>query len=214
MAGSLHCAFLDTGLMYREATSRALRGHVPLGDAQALARLADRIGFSLSWDDHHTLLIDNAPPDSGLHSADVDAAVSVVAAHPEVRSIMVQRQRSLSAGRAIVMVGRDIGTVVLPQAAVKLWVTASLAERVRRRRAQRTEVNCHDESAVASLGTRDGIDSTRAVSPSLPAPDATVLSTDGLSENEVLMAALAVVRSAVTRCEIMHSPASERAEPW
>jgi cytidylate kinase len=195
IADSLGCRFLDTGQMYRAVTFKALLQGVSATDATALGRIAQDLEFELSDDG---LLVDGSPVRPELHSSEVDSAVSAVSAHPSVRSVFVRRQREMASGDCIVMVGRDIGTTVLPEAPVKLWVTASDVERARRRARDQPEhvlLEGHD-SARSKLGARDRFDSTRAHSPLQKAPDAIFVNTDGRSPGQVLSQALAAIRAA------------------
>jgi cytidylate kinase len=185
-------------MMYRAVTWRALEGGLDLGNGYALAALARSMHFQI--DDNSLRLIVEDITDIGvLRTPAVDAAVSQVSAHTEVRAELVQRQRALASGRCIIMMGRDIGTVVLPRAAIKLWITASPAERARRRLGEgfvnRDDVDA--EQMVQEIVRRDTIDSTRSVSPLVQAADALVIMTDGVSEQAVVEAALAAVRDAV-----------------
>jgi cytidylate kinase len=159
---------LETGAMYRAVAACALRQGIDPGPASAgvLVELAGRL-----------------PPDAvddpdGLRTPDVNRVVSAVAAIPGVRTVLVDRQRAWAdAHGGGVVEGRDIGTVVFPDAAVKVFLTASPAERARRRGA--------DEDA-ATLAERDRVDSTRAVSPLVPAPDAVVIDTTGRTVDDIV----------------------------
>jgi CMP/dCMP kinase len=195
IAGELRYPFLDTGQMYRAVTRKALSRGLPTDGAEALTRIAQSTRFELA---SHGLTVDGMPAGQDLHSPEVDAAVSEVSAHPGVRAVLVDYQRELADSYAIVMVGRDIGTTVLPDAPVKLWITASEQERARRRlREQPDEVVLEGQAAaVARLGTRDRYDSTRVHSPLQKAADAIVIDTDGRSPRQVLDQALAVIRAA------------------
>jgi CMP/dCMP kinase len=195
IAEELRYPFLDTGQMYRAVTRKALSQGLPTDGADALTRIAQSTRFELA---SHGLTVDGMPAGQDLHSPEVDAAVSEVSAHPGVRAVLVDYQRELADSYAIVMVGRDIGTTVLPDAPVKLWITASEQERARRRlREQPDEVVLEGQAAaVARLGTRDRYDSTRVHSPLQKAADAIVIDTDGRSPRQVLDQALAVIRAA------------------
>jgi CMP/dCMP kinase len=200
VARAFGCAFVDTGLMYRAATELALRRGLPLSDSRSLAALAESIDFRLGSGDRPVLLISGEPPGSELRTREVDAAVSEVSAHPEVRRIMLQQQRKLAAGRCVVMVGRDIGTVVLPDADIKLWITASPQERGRRRARENLADGASDQDEIASrIIRRDTFDAERAESPLRKAPDAVVIDTEHLEPSQALDAALSQVQSAIER---------------
>jgi cytidylate kinase len=201
LAESLGCRYLDTGLMYRAVTLRALQEGVLLSDEVALERLARSISFEIESSGPRSLLVDGRPAGPELHSHPVDAAVSIVSAHPGVREQMVARQRALAAEGCIVMVGRDIGTTVLPEAPVKLWVTASAQERARRRLRERSGEGPHEVTAemVREIMERDRKDADRPTSPLRQPPGAIVIQTDQLTPEEVAERALLAVREAATR---------------
>jgi cytidylate kinase len=195
LAQAMGWPFLDTGLMYRAVALRALQSGVDVADAAALAEIARDLTFDLMPDG---LRIDGSPAGPELHSPAVDVAVSPVSAHPEVRELLVRRQRELAGNSGIVMAGRDIGTVVLPYAPVKLWITASEEERARRRGMERSTSSDGDRSTEAArLNRRDRQDSGRAASPLRQADDAIAMHTDGLLPGEVVDRAVELVRAAI-----------------
>ena len=195
LADTLGYAFLDTGQMYRAVTRKALHKGLPLADGNALARLAETTSFSLHG---RTLLVDGVPSGGELHTPQVDAAVSQVSAHPQVRSALVRVQRELGEGGNIVMVGRDIGTVVLPDAPIKLWLTASGAERATRRLKDQAndDATVGHEDVLQRLEARDRFDRTRQDSPLVRAVDAILIDTDGRTPGQVLDQALAALGAA------------------
>ena len=195
VADALGYRFLDTGQMYRAVTLEALRQGVSGNDEVALGRIAQELEFELRG---ARLFINGSPGGPELHTPEVDAAVSAVSAHPSVRSVLVHSQRDIANRDSIVMVGRDIGTTVLPGAAVKLWLTASDAERARRRLKEEPQFVANEghEAALARLSSRDHYDSTRLHSPLQQAPDAIIVDTDGRSPRQVLDLALAAIRVA------------------
>ena len=195
LADALELPFLDTGLMYRAVAWLALRDNVASDDERALTELATRAQLGLD-SLGRALTVKGAHVGPELQSRAVDAAVSAVSAHGAVRGALVTRQRQIADQRAIVMVGRDIGTVVLPDAPVKLWVTATARTRAERRLAQR-DAGRPIEVVEAEIARRDGIDSTRAASPLVKAPDAVVVATDGEAPEETIRRALEVVRARV-----------------
>ena len=182
--------------MYRAVTIAALRAGTALDDSSTLESIAAGIRFSWSAGNSSQLLVDECLPDPELRSPQVDAHVSQVSAHAEVRAVLVSRQRALAEGGCVVMVGRDIGTVVLPDAPAKLWVTASPEERARRREA---ETGPGAREVAGRLRHRDQLDTNRAVSPAHPAADASILNTEYLNPEESVHAALALVAAAVER---------------
>lgn len=201
LAAAIRCPYLDTGLMYRAVTALALHGRIPLDDAPALARLAGSTRFALGGPGE-SLLIDGKPPGPELRSSDVDAHVSQVSAHAAVREALVDRQREMARDRCIVMVGRDIGTVVLPDADVKLWIVATTGERARRRLAEHLPGTAGLTLAEAErqIVERDALDTGRAVSPLVRPQGAVEIDTDRLSPEQCVEAAVELVRGA-TRTE-------------
>lgn len=195
LADTLALPLLDTGLMYRAITLLALRAHVAPEDEQALTELTSRAKLGVD-SGGRGLTLNGALAGPELQSPAVDAAVSAVSAHPTVREVLVSRQRQIADAQAIIMVGRDIGTVVLPRAPVKLWITATARTRAERRVLQRDERQ-PIETAEAEIARRDRIDSTRAASPLVKAPDAIELPTDGDSPADTVRRALEIVGARV-----------------
>lgn len=182
--------FLDTGLMYRAATWNAVQNGVDVNDSQAVAIAAERMEFSVADDEQggNLITVNGEDVTDHLHSTQVDDSVSAVAAVGRVREIMVAEQRRLAGEGDIVMVGRDIGTVVIPDAPLKIYLTASARTRaIRRHRdflAEGTDVELED--ILSSMERRDLVDSSRADSPLRPADDARVIDTDSLTFNQVV----------------------------
>ncbi len=185
LAERLGYRFVDTGTMYRAITWVALAQEVPLDDEQALESLAaeTEIGIESAQGGHDTVLANGVDVTSHLTSADVEGAVSLVSRVAVVRRTLVAAQQRMAAGGSVVMVGRDIGTVVLPDAPLKLFLEASPQERVRRRHAElRMGGRAISVAEVREgLEGRDSLDSQRAESPLRAAPDASRVQTDGLT---------------------------------
>ena len=183
VARRLGFAFLDTGLMYRAATLAAMERGVPASDAAALGAVAESLRVAL---DGSRLIVDGADVTDRLHSAAVDRNVSAVSARSEVRRALVRRQRSVAQAGAVVMAGRDIGTVVLPDARLKVYLDASPETRARRRFAERIAAGADADFARELRETmrRDRLDSERADSPLKPAADAVVINTDDMTADE------------------------------
>lgn len=181
-AAQLGYRFCDTGVLYRGLTWLALARAVATTDEAGLVALVP--GIELAPDDrgrYMRVLVSGEDVTSRLHTAAVDAKVSEVARQPAVRAALLPLQRSLAAGGGIIMAGRDIGTVVLPDADLKLYLDVSIEERARRRADERGLAR--DQVAIeqieAELRRRDGIDTNRPVAP-LRVPDgATVVTTEG-----------------------------------
>jgi cytidylate kinase len=189
LAIELDLPYINTGLMYRALALRAILYGVAQDDADALGELAGAIGFELDESARPPeLLIDGRPPGGELTTPDVESSVSQVSAHPSVRTIFRGEQRRLAAGGAV-MEGRDIGSVVVPDASLKLYLVAHPTQRAGRRADQRDE---HTEAVAESLEARDTRDAQ--TNPFVPASDATLLDTTDRSADEVLELALGLAR--------------------
>lgn len=192
LADELGYLFFDTGIMYRAVTWIALSHDMNLKDETAITKMAQEAQIDIrqpSQDDGRgcDIVIGEKDITWDVRSGDVDANVSVVSAYAGVRKALSDQQRRIGLRGNIVMVGRDIGTVVLPEADLKVYMDASAEERARRRHA---EITARGEKAdydaiLQKMIERDRFDSTRAVAPLRPANDAIVLATDDLSEEQV-----------------------------
>lgn len=189
LAAELGLPYINTGLMYRAVALKALREGITSEDPHALADMARQTRFELDSSVHpHELTIDGERPPAELSSADVESRVSAVARHPQVRAVLRQRQRELAEDGAV-MEGRDIGTVVAPGAALKLFLQAHPDERADRRALEREG----DRSRIGeALDARDELDAR--TNPLVPAPDAVILDTTELQPAEVLTRALELAR--------------------
>lgn len=193
LAHRLGYLYFDTGVMYRAVTWAALLRGIPIEDEPAVTLLAEQLRIDVTpptADDgrQYTVLADGVDVTWAIRTPEVDANVSPVSAYPGVRRALVAQQRRVAAGGRVVMVGRDIGTVVLPDADLKLYLDASVEERARRRwlevRARGEEADY--EGVLVSMRRRDKIDSNREVAPLCVAEDAVVVDTTDLSIEEVL----------------------------
>lgn len=176
--------------MYRIVTLAVLRAGVDLADADAVAATAAAAELAVGYDpDEDCSYLDGEDVSTEIRGDAVTKAVSAVSAVPAVRTRLVDVQRTLAAGEGSVVVeGRDIGTVVLPDADVKIFLTASAEERARRRNEQNKTTGLADdyEAVLADVKRRDHLDSTRAVSPLRPADDAVVVDTSAMTQPEVI----------------------------
>ena len=180
--------FLDTGSMYRAVTRVALDRGVDLDDARALTGLAQRLDLRLrSTAGADRLTADGADVTDGLRTPDVERGVSLVARVPGVRRALVAQQRRMAAEGPVVMAGRDIGTVVLPDAPVKVYLDASARVRARRRSGdpEAGGSKADERKVLEGLTRRDKIDSQRADSPLRPARGAAIIDTDDLEIEQV-----------------------------
>jgi cytidylate kinase len=184
LADVLELPYLNTGSMYRALTLEALRRRVDPGDVDALVDLMEGLSFALGRGPGASLWIDGSEPGPELEGSDVDAAVSQVSAHPEVRALMHARQRALGAHGGVVE-GRDIGSVVFPDADVKLYLVADPDARAARRVEDRS---AEPSTTRTALHARDTADAT--VNPFEPTPDAVVIDTGRLDAATALDVAL------------------------
>ena len=202
LAQRLGFRFLDTGVMYRAVTLAALERATPLEDDAGLTRLAEEIVIEvLETDAGNQVMVDGADVTGRLRTPDVEHGASVVSQVQDVRKALVRKQRAVvDAGRWVV-VGRDIGTVVLPDAEVKLFLEASVEERARRRY---QELCAQGKSVVldvvrTEMEERDRRDIHRAHSPLRAAPDARRVVTDGLTVEQVVEHVLTLVGAEASR---------------
>ena len=197
LAQELGARYLDTGAMYRIATLHVLRKGVDLGDPDAIADATAGLPWSIGTDPtREQVLLDGEDVAQEIRGDAVTKAVSAVSAVPAVRARLVEAQRRLTAeADRIVVEGRDIGTVVLPDADVKIFLTASSAARAQRRNAQNLAEGRGDDYAavLADVERRDHLDSTRAVSPLRPADDSVLVDTSELGIDDVIGRLLLVV---------------------
>jgi CMP/dCMP kinase len=177
LATRLGFRYLDTGAMYRALTWLALQEGVDLEGSAALGDLAEAAPISFEGD---RVLIRDTDVTDAIRQAEIDRVVSAVARHPEVRTVMRDRQRELAQHGDAVIEGRDIGTVVCPDADVKVYLVADAPERARRRTADRPEIG--EEALATDLRLRDERDAAQMQ----PAPDAQEIDTTELSIDEVV----------------------------
>ncbi|MBI4337767.1 MAG: (d)CMP kinase [Chloroflexi bacterium] len=197
LAQHLGYSFLDTGLLYRAVTWVVLQKRISLEDAGALGWLAASANIQVAGlaSHEHRVLVDGQDVTPYLRRPEVEAAVSQVSAVPAVRRALLPQQRAIAQLGGVVLAGRDIGTVVLPDADLKVFLEASPAERARRR-LQELEAKGQGGSVTAvqkEVERRDRLDAERATSPLVPAPDAHRINTDGLNVEQVVERILALV---------------------
>ncbi len=193
LARLLGYLYFDTGAMYRAVTCVCLDRRISTDDEAAVTELAESVSIEITpptEDDgrQYTVLVDGEDVTWAIRSPAVNANVSQVSAYAGVRTELVRQQRQIASGGRVVMAGRDIGTVVLPNADLKIFLVAGVEERAQRRWHQ---LQMRGEEAdlgqvLASLQRRDEIDSHRKLSPLRPADDACVLDTTGHSIKETL----------------------------
>ncbi|KUK12680.1 MAG: Cytidylate kinase [Moorella sp. 60_41] len=198
VAEKLGYLYIDTGAMYRALTWKALSQGLDLSDEEGLSALAASTSLELKplASGVTAVFCDGRDVTRQIRSPEVSQTVSRVAAVPGVRRELVKHQRKMAAGGGVVMDGRDIGTHVLPEAAYKFFLTASLEERARRRWRELVSQGkgVTLEQVKEEIAERDRRDSRRPVAPLRPAPDAVVIDTTDLSPEEVTAHILCIIR--------------------
>lgn len=200
LARSLGYVYFDTGALYRAVTWLALDGGIDLANEATVASIAREIPIDVSRpsvDDgrQYTVLAGGKDITWDIVRPEVDANVSAVSVYPGVRQALLEAQRRIAAPGGVVMVGRDIGTVVVPDAELKLYLDASPEIRARRRHKQMAERGqCVDyERVIENVRLRDRIDSGRPTAPLKPAPDAVIVKTDDMTLEQELSLAMSLV---------------------
>jgi cytidylate kinase len=186
---------IDTGAMYRAVAWKAVRERIDLSAEAAVAALAERSRFDLG---PGRVAIDGHDVAAAIRTPEIDAAAATVARHAAVRKVLVARQRAYGRDGAIVMEGRDIGTVVFPDADVKIYLDASPEERARRRAADPAHASSRGAAladVATALAERDRSDATRPASPLAIAPDAVVIDTTGIPVEQVIERVLSLVNA-------------------
>ncbi len=203
LAEMLGYLFLDTGCMYRAATLAVLQQGIDVGDETAVSHIIQTIDIDIQPINgekdgrQYTVLLNGKDVTWEIRSPQVDANVSQVSTYQDVRKAMVHRQREFGKRGKVIMVGRDIGTVVMPDALLKLYVNASPEERARRRWRDRSQQgHAADYSAIlADVIRRDKIDSSRKHSPLRPAADARHIDSTNRSAAEIAEEIAEMVRN-------------------
>lgn len=201
LAARLDYFYFDTGVMYRAVTLFSIRRGVPVEDEAGVTSVAEALIIDVrppSVEDGrlYDVIVDGEDVTWEIRSHQVDQNVSLVSSYAGVRKALTQRQREIGLRGNVVMVGRDIGTVVMPEADLKIYLDASEEERARRRfdeAVARGDTPGY-EGILASMQKRDHFDSTRSLAPLRPAPDAILIETTGLTPDEVLERALSLTR--------------------
>ncbi|EFG79466.1 cytidylate kinase [Mycobacterium parascrofulaceum ATCC BAA-614] len=189
LAQALGLRYLDTGAMYRLVTLAVLRAGVDPADADAVAEVAETVRMSVAYHpDGDLYFLAGEDVSTKIRGDEVTAAVSAVSSVPAVRNKLVARQREETRQGGVVVEGRDIGTVVLPDAPLKIFLTASAETRARRRNDQNVAAGLADDydAVLTDVRRRDHLDTTRAVSPLRAAPDAVVVDTSEMTEAQVI----------------------------
>jgi cytidylate kinase len=200
LANDLDYLYFDTGVLYRAVTYAALQQGVDVQDGESVTRLAEMAVIDVEATNggngtDFRVLLDGTDISGSLRTPEVDAHVSQVAAYRGVRQALNAQQRRIGMRGGVVMVGRDIGTVVLPEADLKIFLDASVEERARRRyeEAQAVGIAISFEEIAESIRQRDKNDAERDIAPLKPADDSTLIESDGLDIPGVLARAKALV---------------------
>ncbi|GEN31826.1 cytidylate kinase [Cerasibacillus quisquiliarum] len=202
VAKQLSYIYIDTGAMYRSITLKAINESVDLTDEDKLLQLLKETNIELKQsDDGQLVLLDGKDVTHTIRTKEVTNHVSLVAKYPKIRREMVKRQQEFATQKGIVMDGRDIGTHVLPDAEVKIFLVASVDERAKRRHKENQEKGIPSdlESIKEEIKQRDAIDTNRDVSPLTKAVDAIEIDTTSLTIEEVAERILQEAQSAIKR---------------
>jgi cytidylate kinase len=191
VAERLGYTYIDTGAMYRAVALWAQRQNIDLADAHRLEQLA--LAAEIELLPGRKVILNGEDVSDAIRTPEVSSGASKVAAIGIVRAALVARQRQIAESTSVVMEGRDIGTVVFPDARVKIFLDADPSERVRRRAGEQQEISAGE--LAQQLAARDERDRQRSESPLVQAPDATYLDSTGLTEEEVEEAILRLVRA-------------------
>ncbi|MGD1072814.1 MAG: (d)CMP kinase [Bryobacteraceae bacterium] len=194
LAARLGYTYIDSGAMYRAVALWALRENIDIGDAHRLGQLAHAALIDLLPD--RKVRLNGEDVSDAIRASAVSVAASKVAAIGAVRTALVAKQREMADTASVVMEGRDIGTVVFPNARVKIFLDADPNERVRRRSGEQLDVS--PDQLAAQIAERDDRDRYRAESPLVQAPDAAYLDSTGLSEEQVEEEILKLVRARIS----------------
>ena len=190
LAKDLGLLYIDTGSMYRALALKALRHNCDFNDEKSLAELSKACQIELFHDNdgNYRVKLDQQDVTKEIRHPEVSRHVSLVAKVPEVRKNMVSRQQQMAKQGGVVMDGRDIGTRVLPDADAKFFLTASTEERARRRQCDLARQGHHVplDKLTSEITERDNIDKNRSVDPLVPAEDAVIIDSTGLTISEVL----------------------------
>ncbi len=202
LARHLGYLYFDTGVMYRAVTLAALQRGITPEDEEAVSQLAEDVQIEVTpphVEDgrQYTVRLDGEDVTWAIRRADVDAAVSIVSAFPRVRRAMVAQQRRVAQNSRVVMVGRDIGTVVMPDADLKIYLDATVEARAQRRHHELTSrgVPSNYADVLASMKQRDELDTSRAASPLRPADDAFIVDCTYMDADETLAHVIALVEA-------------------
>ncbi len=200
LASRLGYTYVDTGALYRGVALAAVRSGVEPDDDQGLAKLCNGLSIGFSQQGGQSRLrIDGEDVTDLIRTPEISMTASAVSARPVVRSFLLDVQRDLGSRRAAVFEGRDMGSVVFPDADVKFFLSADLKTRARRRYQELGESAGSLERVEKDMARRDGNDTNRALAPLMPAPDAVRIDSTELTVDAVVEKMMAVIRSAADK---------------
>ena len=201
LAEELHILYVDTGAIYRTIGCYARRQGVDAADTQAVISLLPQVKISMRYDDQglQHMLLQNEDVTREIRLPEMSLYASAVSAIPEVRTFLLEMQRSFARASSVIMDGRDIGTVVLPDAQVKIFLQADVEIRARRREEELLQrgTPVRFEQVLAEMKERDYNDTHRAAAPLRPAPDAVVVDTSHLDFQQSKERLLEIIRERV-----------------
>jgi cytidylate kinase len=197
LAQHLGYIYIDTGAMYRAVTLVILRKRIAIDDQATITKIAQKLDIQLKMRKKKLqTFLDDEDVSEAIRTPEIDEVISLISSYKQLREIMVEKQRQIAQAGGIVMDGRDIGTVVLPNAQIKIFMNADLDSRAKRRYEE-----LHEKGIVSSLKQikneieqRDHLDSTRETSPLMPATDAHIIDTTNLTIDEQVNAVLDIIR--------------------
>ncbi|MBO5037826.1 MAG: (d)CMP kinase [Clostridia bacterium] len=200
LARCLGYTYIDTGALYRSVAYEVLCRNISPNDVEQIKQILPEVKVSFRHvDGVQRVFVNGEDVSEKIRTNEISSAASIVSAIPEVRSFLLDLQRNIAKEQNIVMDGRDIGTVVLPDAAVKIFLTASTQDRAKRRFEEQkdTEHAVSYEEILNSMLERDKNDSERDIAPLKPAADAILLDNSGFQPNETLDSVLKIVGSRI-----------------
>lgn len=200
IAARLHIVYVDTGALYRTVGYFVRSRDVDPKDGEAVAALLPEVEIRVRYEDGvQRVYLNGEDLGDKIRTPEMSLYASAVSAIPAVRSFLLETQKSIARENSVIMDGRDIGTVILPDADVKIFLTASIEARARRRYIELTEKgqSVVYEDVLREMELRDGNDRNRAVAPAIPAPDALFFDNSGMTIEEGVDAILAIIREKV-----------------
>ena len=193
IAQRLNLKYIDTGAMYRAVTLKAIKNNLDLCNNNEISRMVKNSNISIN---DEKIFIDEIDVTEEIRMPYVNEKVSIVSAMPEVREVLKEKQRKMAENFNVIMDGRDIGTNVLKDANIKIFLTASVEERAKRRYKEMIEkgISTTFEDVCKDIENRDNIDSSRKANPLKKADDAVMLDTTGMKMNEVVDAIIKIIQ--------------------